>query len=156
MTDSPDLTAEAGPAAAAVSADMFPLELIIVDHYARQSRCLLGSLPAILGRDEKATCGWPTLGSAIRTVKSLQQGGMLVVRDRDSKNGVFMHGVRIREAVVLPGDCLTLGRTEITLCYRRAPGGADSAASSTASMPAAPAAPRRPNTGGPTTEELLY
>ena len=40
---------------------------------------------------------------------------MLVVRDLDSKNGVFMHGVRVREAEVLPGDCLTLGRTEITL-----------------------------------------
>src|SRR5208337_1875020 len=72
-----------------------------------------------------------------------QQGEMLVVRDLDSKNGVFMHGVRVREAAVLPGDCLTLGRTEITLRYRRPIADEGSSANSAASIPAA----RRPNTG---------
>ncbi len=79
---------------------------------------------------------------------------MVVVRDLDSKNGVFMHGLRVREAEVPPGECLTLGRTEITLRYRRVTMGDDSA-TSTASMPAAPAA-RTPTAGSPTTEELLY
>ena len=85
-----------------------------------------------------------------------------MVRDLDSKNGVFMHGVRVREAEVLPGDCLTLGRTEITFRYRRATPGpetavAETAASETLSAPNAPApGVRRPVTGGPVTEDLLY
>ena len=157
MTDSPDPTADAGPAAVAVSAVMLPLELIILDHYARQSRCLLGSLPAIFGRDEKDDVRLTDPWISHSHCELFQQGGMLVVRDLDSKNGVFMHGVRIREAEVMPGDCLTLGRTEITFHYRRATAGEEPAADSTASMPAAPAqGARRPITGGPITEELLY
>ena len=128
MTDSPDPTADAGPAAAAVPADMLPLELMILDHYARQSRCLLSSLPAILGRDEKDDVRLADPWISHSHCELFQQGGVLVVRDLDSKNGVFMHGVRIREAEVLPGDCLTLGRTEITFRYRRATAGEDSAA----------------------------
>ncbi len=156
MTNSADPTADAGPATAAVAAVIFPLELIILDHYARQSRCLLASLPAIFGRDEKDNVRLADPWISHSHCELFQQGEMLVVRDLDSKNGVFMHGVRIREAEVLPGDCLTLGRTEITFRYRRATA-EESAAGSTASMPVAPApAARRPTTGGPMTEELLY
>ena len=145
MTDSPDPTADAGPAAAAVSADMLPLELIILDHYARQSRCLLGSLPAILGRDEKDDVRLADPWISHSHCELFQQGGVLVVRDLDSKNGVFMHGVRVREAEVLPGDCLTLGRTEITLRYRRRNCRRRSAAVHGSACPAPPPAPRRPS-----------
>ncbi|MGO9109258.1 MAG: FHA domain-containing protein [Thermoguttaceae bacterium] len=152
MTDSPDPTADA-----AVSADLLPVELMILDHYARKSRCLLGSLPATFGRDEKDDVRLADPWISHSHCELFQQGGVLVVRDLDSKNGVFMHGVRVREAAVLPGDCLTLGRTEITLRYRRPSDDEDSAASSTASMPAAPApGAGRPGACGPTTEELLY
>lgn len=156
MTDSPDPIAGEEAAAAAVSAGMLPLELTILDHYARKSQCLLSSLPAILGRDEKADVRLTDPWISHAHCELFQQDGIVVVRDLDSKNGVFMHGVRVREAQVMPGDCLTLGRTEITLCYRRAAGGQDSAASGTASMPAAPAPGARRPTGGPLTEELLY
>ncbi len=139
MTDSPDATADAGPPAAIVSADLLPLELTILDHYARQSRFLLHSLPAIFGRDEKDDVRLADPWISHSHCELFQQGGMLVVRDLDSKNGVFMHGVRIREAEVMPGDCLTLGRTEITFRYRQATAANESAADSTASMPAAPA-----------------
>jgi pSer/pThr/pTyr-binding forkhead associated (FHA) protein len=135
---------------------MLPLELTILDHYSRQSRCLLGSLPAVLGRgdDDDVRLADPWISHS--HCELFRQGGVVVVRDLDSKNGVFMHGVRVREAEVLPGECLTLGRTEITLRYRRVTIGEDTAAS-TASMPAAPAtAARRPAAGSPTTEELLY
>ena len=39
MTDSADPIADAGLATVAVSTDILPLELMILDHYARQSRC---------------------------------------------------------------------------------------------------------------------
>jgi pSer/pThr/pTyr-binding forkhead associated (FHA) protein len=157
MTDSPDPTAGAGPATAAAFADMLPLELMILDHYSHRSQCVLGSLPAILGRDEKDDVRLTDPWISHSHCELLQQGGVLVVRDLDSKNGVFMHGLRVREAEVLPGDCLTLGRTEITLRYRRATSGEDSAAVETAAPSGSPApAERRPITGGPATEELLY
>lgn len=157
MTDSPDPIAGAGPAAVAAPTDLLPLELIVLDHYARQSRCLVSSLPAIFGRDEKDDVRLADPWVSHSHCELFQQGGLLIVRDLDSKNGVFMHGIRIREAEVLPGDCLTLGRTEITFRYRRPTGGEAPADGSTASMPAAPVAgPRRPISGGPLTEELLY
>ena len=157
MTDPSVPIADAGPAAAAVLADLFPLELVILDHYARQSRCLLGCLPAILGRDEKDDVRLADPWISHSHCELFQQGPVLMVRDLDSKNGVFLHGVRIREAEVLPGDCLTLGRTEITFRFRRAAAGDGPVAESTASLPvAAVAGARRPIGGGPGTEELLY
>ncbi|MEI8371349.1 MAG: FHA domain-containing protein [Planctomycetota bacterium] len=156
MTDSTDTTTGAGPAAAAVSTDLLPLELIILDHYARQLRCLLESLPAILGRDEKDDVRLTDPWISHSHCELFQQGDALVVRDLDSKNGVFMHGVRIREAEILPGDCLTLGRTEITFRYRFATSGEDPS-SGDAAAPHSPApGARRPITSGPVTEELLY
>jgi len=151
MTDSPDPTADTGPLATALSAGMFPLELTIIDHYARQSRCLLLGLPAILGRDEKDHVRLADPWISHSHCELIQEGEVLVVRDLDSKNGVFLHGVRVRQAAILPGDCLTLGRTEITFRYQRASAG-DTAV---APHPAAPAV-RRPPSDSPTTEELLY
>jgi predicted component of type VI protein secretion system len=152
MTGSPDPTADA-----ALSAELLPVELMILDHYARKSRCLLDRLPATFGRAEKDDVQLADPWISHSHCEVFQQGGVLVVRDLDSKNGVFMHGVRVREAAVLPGDCLTLGRTEITIRYQRPIAGEGSAAGSTASMPAAPAAcVRQPGARSPTTEELLY
>ena len=90
-----------------------------------------------------------------------QQDNALVVRDLDSKNGIFLHGVRIREAQVLPGDCITLGRTEITVRYRLGAGedpanGDDSTVSEKAASRAPFPGGRRPISSGPTTEQLLY
>jgi len=151
MTDSPNMFPGARPAATPFSAGLFPLELIILDHYARQSRCLLGRLPVILGRGEKDDVRLADPWVSHAHCELFQQGEALVVRDLDSKNGIFMHGVRVREAEVLPGDCLTLGRTEITLSYRRLAASDDPAATSSPEP-----SPCRPATGRTTTEELLY
>ena len=153
MSDSPEPAAEA---VAAVTVDLFPVELVILDHYARQSRCRLASLPAVFGRDEKDDVRLSDPWISHSHCEIFQQGSILNGRHRDSKNGVFMHGVRVRESEILPGDCLVLGRTEITIRYRRPQdAGNEQSADSTASMPTAPAVPRRPN-AGPMTEELLY
>ncbi len=157
MIDSPEPSADT-----AVSVEMLPLELSILDHYARRSRGLLYSLPAILGRDEKDDVRLADPWISHSHCELFQHGAALMVRDLDSKNGVFMHGLRVRETEVLPGDCITLGRTEITLRFGHATAG-DAAASSAsaagegAPAPSSPAAgPRRPVAGGPMTEELLY
>ena len=155
MIESPESSADAGPAAAAVSADMLPLELVILDHYSRQSRCLVGSLPAILGRGDKDDVRLADPWMSHSHCELFRQGGVVVVRDLDSKNGVFMHGLRVREAEVPPGECLTLGRTEITLRYRRVTREMIPPQHGLDARAPAPGA-RRPNAGGPTTEELLY
>jgi pSer/pThr/pTyr-binding forkhead associated (FHA) protein len=157
MIDSPDASADSEAVIATFSPGMFPLELIIRDHYARQSRCLLGSLPAVLGRDEKNDVRLADPWISHSHCELRQEGDVLVVRDLDSKNGVFMRGLRVRQAEIMPGDCLTLGRTEITFRYRRIGAGDDSVADSgiTVSQPAL-ADGRRPDPARPTTEELLY
>jgi pSer/pThr/pTyr-binding forkhead associated (FHA) protein len=153
MTDSPGLSAE--PDYAATATVVLPIELTILDHYARQSSSLLPSLPAIVGRAEKDDVQLNDPWISHSHCELFQQGGVVVVRDLDSKNGVFLHGVRVREAEVLSGECLTLGRTEVTFRYRRTnpdlASTSDLVADSKVSLPVA----RRP-AGGPMTEELLY
>ncbi len=150
MNESQDTTAAPDPASAAVSDDVLPVELIILDHYARQTRCVLQSLPAVLGRNEHAEVMLTDPWVSHEHCKLLQHEGQVIVRDLDSKNGVFMHGVRVLEAEVHSGDCLALGRTEITIRYREPAAAAESDATP-AHCPARP-----PNIGGPHTEELLY
>ena len=118
MDESQAATAASDSTAAAVSDDVLPVELIILDHYARQTRCVLQSLPAVLGRNEHAEVMLTDPWVSHEHCKLLQHEGQVIVRDLDSKNGVFMHGVRVLEAEVHSGDCLTLGRTEITIRYR--------------------------------------
>jgi pSer/pThr/pTyr-binding forkhead associated (FHA) protein len=145
-------------ALAAQSAEMLPLEIMVLDHYARKSRCLLRSLPARFGRDEKddVRLGDPWISHSHCEI--FQHGGSLMVRDLDSKNGVFLHGVRIREGEIHPGDCFTLGRTEVTVLFGRTSGVGSRACDQAA--PNSPSSGRPvegvPGKGGPVTEELLY
>jgi pSer/pThr/pTyr-binding forkhead associated (FHA) protein len=153
MDECQGTTAASSPNGAAVTDDVLPVELIILDHYARQTRCMLPSLPAVLGRNEHAEVMLTDPWVSHEHCKLLQHEGQVIVRDLDSKNGVFMHGVRVLEAEVHSGDCLTLGRTEITIRYREPVG--DAAGREGDATPAhCPTRP--PNAGGPHTEELLY
>ena len=146
-------TAVPDPTGAAASDDVLPVELIILDHYARQTRFVLERLPAVLGRNEHAEVMLTDPWVSHEHCKLLQHEGQIIVRDLDSKNGVFMHGVRVLEADVHSGDCLTLGRTEITVRYREPVG--DAAGLERNATPAhCPTRP--PNVAGPHTEELLY
>jgi pSer/pThr/pTyr-binding forkhead associated (FHA) protein len=158
MTDSQNPSEEAGPATEAAPAALLPLELIIVDHYGRQSRCLLQYLPVTFGRDEAADVrlGDPWVSHAHCQV--LEIAGVLVVRDLDSKNGVFLHSVRVLEAELSSGDCLTLGRTEVTFVYQQPPKPDEGTASNlAATLPGSPSpAAQRPVARGPHTEQLLY
>ena len=149
MNESQATTTASGSTGAAVTDEVLPVELIILDHYARQTRCLLPGLPAVLGRNEHAEVMLTDPWVSHEHCKLLQHEGQVIVRDLESKNGVFMHGVRVLEAEVHSGDCITLGRTEITIRYRESV------------SPESDATPehrptRPPNVAGPHTEELLY
>ena len=124
------------------------MELTIHDHYGRETRFVLHKLPAIIGRDERADVPLIDPWISHRHCEIDQIGDVLVVRDLDSKNGIFMHDHRVRESQVLSGERLTVGQTEIIVRYA---GKAHTAIETEASEPQKPSQHRARDT-----EELLY
>ena len=97
--------------------NLLPVELTIHDHYGRETQCVLHSLPAVMGRDEATDVQLTDPWVSHRHCEIDQIGDVLVVRDPDSKNGIFMRGHRVRESEVLSGEQLTVARTEIIVRY---------------------------------------
>lgn len=98
--------------------NLLPVELTIHDHYGRETQCVLRKLPAILGRDEHADARLTDPWISHRHCEIDQIGHVLVVRDLHSKNGIFIHGHRVRETPVLSGELITVGRTKIIMRYQ--------------------------------------
>ncbi|MGO9114412.1 MAG: FHA domain-containing protein [Thermoguttaceae bacterium] len=96
---------------------LLPVELTIHDHYGRETQCVLHKLPSIIGRDEHADVPLIDPWISHKHCEISQIGNVLVVRDLDSKNGVFVHHHRVRESQVLSGERLTVGQTEIIVRY---------------------------------------
>ena len=103
------------------------VELTIRDHCARESRVVLKTLPALLGRDDRADVRLDDPWVSRMHGMFNEINGTLVVRDLGAKNGVFVNGHRVSESNVLPGECLTFGLTKITVHYRRIAQPSDSA-----------------------------
>ena len=80
------------------------------------------SLPAVVGRGEGADVRiedpWV---SRFHCILNEIDGRTLVVRDLGAKNGIFVNGLRTSDSLLLPGDRLTIRRTEITVQYHRRP-----------------------------------
>ncbi len=133
--------------------EVLPVELVILDHYGHQTRRVLRSLPVVIGRNDRSEVILTDPWVSHEHCKLVQQEGLLVVCDLGSKNGVFVRGLRVLESGVHSGDCLTLGRTEITVRFREPieANGSTTSEESTANEPSRP--PRPPS---PHTEELLY
>ncbi|HEX6272351.1 MAG TPA: sigma 54-interacting transcriptional regulator [Polyangiaceae bacterium] len=70
---------------------------------------VLANLPALLGRDPEATTRLDTGQVSRRHAVVELAGGGPVIRDLESKNGVFVNGVRVRESPLRAGDVLRLG-----------------------------------------------
>jgi pSer/pThr/pTyr-binding forkhead associated (FHA) protein len=98
--------------------NLLPVELTIHDHYGRETWCALHKLPVIVGRDEHAGVPLADPWVSHSHCEISQMGDVLVVRDLDSKNGIFVHHHRVSESHVLSGERLTVGRTEIVVRYR--------------------------------------
>ena len=153
-TECSSVATESAPAA--LASELLPLELVILDHYSRKTTCVLHSLPAIFGRNEEAEVKLTDPWISHQHCKLLEQDGQLIVHDLESKNGVFLHGARVLEAEVHSGDCLTLGRTEITVRFREPAGSSDATVGPASDATPLPRPPRVPRSSGPHTEELLY
>jgi pSer/pThr/pTyr-binding forkhead associated (FHA) protein len=72
---------------------------------------------AVIGRGPAARVCLPDPQISRRHCEIYPLNGRLVVRDLRSANGTFVNGVRVAEALLLPGDRLTLGATRFRIRY---------------------------------------
>ena len=76
----------------------------------------LSALPPItIGRDEDNTLTLPTAGVSRQHAVVERRGDRLFLLDRNSKNGTFLNGERVKEAPIQPGDVVQVGGYRITL-----------------------------------------
>jgi pSer/pThr/pTyr-binding forkhead associated (FHA) protein len=137
-----------GSSEATSTKNLLPVELTIHDHYGRETQCILHKLPAIIGRDDRADVPLIDPWTSHRHCEIDQIGDVLIVRDLDSKNGIFMRGHRVREWQVRSGERLTVGQTEIIVRY---------AANARTAIETESSEPQKPlQNRAPETIELLY
>src|SRR5688572_18393959 len=74
-------------------------------------------LPTIIGRSREAdlTVAHPLVSR--QHCRIFEVDGALVVKDNQSLNGTFIGGARITEAVLKPGDQLTVGPLTFVALY---------------------------------------
>ena len=70
---------------------------------------ILSKQPVLLGRDPKAATRLETALVSRRHAEVHLESGAFVVRDLESKNGVFVNAARVTTATLRPGDVLRLG-----------------------------------------------
>ena len=84
-------------------------KLTVVAGPIKESEILLENFPLTIGRSQTADLliGYPWISRHHCEFRS--DGDLLVVRDLGSKNGTWVNGAPIKEAVLKPGDRLSLG-----------------------------------------------
>lgn len=83
---------------------------------------LLEKLPVVLGRGAKADIQLSDRTLSRRHCEIDRVSATLVVRDLGSKNGTRVNRAHVSEAVLMPGDKLTLGACTFVVCYEHEPG----------------------------------
>jgi pSer/pThr/pTyr-binding forkhead associated (FHA) protein len=91
--------------------------LVYVDDGDPIQEVVLRGSAAVIGRGPTARVCSPDPEISRRHCEIYPLNGRLVVRDLRSTNGTFVNGVRVAEALLLPGDRLTLGATRLRVRY---------------------------------------
>jgi pSer/pThr/pTyr-binding forkhead associated (FHA) protein len=96
------------------------IRMILLSAGSPQRRIEVRQLPAMIGRDESADIhlgdSWVGHFQCILD----QEEGHLRVLDLGSRNGTFVNGRRVKRADLMPGDTLTIGRTDFVVYYEDA------------------------------------
>ena len=79
-------------------------------------------LPAVIGRGSDADICLADCWASRTHCEISALDGTLVVRDLESRNGTLVNGEQVTEALLLPGDRLTVGITGLQVKYKRARG----------------------------------
>ena len=78
----------------------------------------LYEFPAVLGRDRACQVVIDTRGVSRRHAQLIVHNNEFVLQDMDSRNGVYLNGERIRQAVVIQNGCeINLGLIYIKIDY---------------------------------------
>lgn len=119
-TNSPLVVATAfSTAEQSFPSQLIEVELASLDHRGMETHRIVTHLPAILGRDLNSDVRLADPWVSRRHCVLDEIKGTLVVRDLGSKHGTFVNGHRGSDSHVLPGDRLTIGRSQVTVQYRR-------------------------------------
>lgn len=78
----------------------------------------LGHAPASVGRDREADFCLDECHVSRQHCKLELVDDAVVVRDLDSTNGTYVNGLKVSEAVLKPGDKLTVGAITFLVEYR--------------------------------------
>jgi len=73
--------------------------------------------PASIGRDRDADLCLDECHVSRQHCELQRVDGGVVVRDMDSKNGTYVNGLKVSEAVLKPGDKLTVGVISFIVDY---------------------------------------
>lgn len=95
--------------------------LVPLDWWAEEGEPVTFAAPAILGRNEKATLCLNDPWISRMHCELLEREGQLVVRDLESRHGVFVNGERVPQAELHPGDVLHLGVSRFRVEFVAAP-----------------------------------
>ena len=78
---------------------------------------VLDALPTTIGRgaDVQVRLDNPYVSRCHCQIDEME--GVLVVRDLASKNGTYVNGCRITEALLMPGHELSMGEIRFLVCY---------------------------------------
>lgn len=82
-----------------------------------EHKIVLEKLPAMLGQDACAEVRLEDSWVGRYQCVIDQEGDRLVVLDLGSKTGTYIDGMRVRKAHLMPGDTLTIGRTNFLVDY---------------------------------------
>lgn len=82
----------------------------------------LEKLPVVLGRGARADIRLSDRTLSRRHCEIDRVSSTLVVRDLGSKNGTRVNRAHVSEAVLMPGDKLTLGACTFVVSYEQHPG----------------------------------
>jgi len=95
------------------------VKLISVGDWTRENDFSIGQLPAVLGRGADADVRVNDRWVSRRHCQIDRVDGRLVVRDLESSHGTIVNGDVITEAVLEPGDMLSVGLTSFVAEYDR-------------------------------------
>jgi pSer/pThr/pTyr-binding forkhead associated (FHA) protein len=95
------------------------MKAVLISARQPERRIALDSLPVMIGRDPSADVrledSWVGHYQCILD----EDGDTLRVLDLGSRTGTFVNGTRIKRSALLPGDVLTVGRTQFVVQYER-------------------------------------
>jgi pSer/pThr/pTyr-binding forkhead associated (FHA) protein len=82
-------------------------------------RFRLDELPAVVGRSSCAAIRLHDRWVSRVHFEISEINGTLVIRDLESRHGTFVNGERVSEALLFPGDRLTVGLSQFDAHYDR-------------------------------------